>query len=352
MEENSVKGLLALLMGRVKLGEQDTKDFVEAMFGVIRDALVRDRLVKIKGLGTFKVVDIDPRESINVNTGERMLIEGHWKVSFTPDATMKELVNKPFSQFETVVLNEGVAFGDEDVQAKAEEPEETAPTIPEPTSESTEPAKAEVEPKASPVETYEAEGPSLELDEVPVTDETPEVSQSEENTGVVPSSHHAWKVAAIHLVGCLALMALSAWGGYLLGSNQQPTAKPAAKPAITTPTHVKPAAPKVAKADTVATADTLRRDTLAKPQQPKEETTTDYAKMDVRVRTGAYRIVGLNRTVKARAGEHVKNVSDRTLGPGMECYIEVFNGFKGNVALREGQEVRIPELKVKKRLKN
>ena len=77
-------------------------------FDIISSELKNGNQVKIKGLGTFKVQAVKPRESVNVNTGERVLIEGHDKISFTPDTVMKELVNKPFSQFETVVINDGV----------------------------------------------------------------------------------------------------------------------------------------------------------------------------------------------------------------------------------------------------
>ena len=97
-----------------KITVKDAEKFVSAMFDVMNEGLKTDKLVKVKGLGTFKVQAVKPRESVNVNTGERVLIEGHDKVSFTPDATMKELVNKPFAQFETVVLNDGVDFTDID----------------------------------------------------------------------------------------------------------------------------------------------------------------------------------------------------------------------------------------------
>lgn len=99
---------------RHKITVKDAEKFVSAMFDVMNEGLKTDKLVKVKGLGTFKVQAVKPRESVNVNTGERVLIEGHDKVSFTPDATMKELVNKPFAQFETVVLNDGVDFTDID----------------------------------------------------------------------------------------------------------------------------------------------------------------------------------------------------------------------------------------------
>ena len=97
-----------------KITVKEAEKFVSAIFDVVNEGLKTDKLVKVKGLGTFKVQAVKPRESVNVNTGERVLIEGHDKVSFTPDATMKELVNKPFAQFETVVLNDGVDFTDID----------------------------------------------------------------------------------------------------------------------------------------------------------------------------------------------------------------------------------------------
>ena len=112
MERVSILEIAAVLTAKSGLKKKDAERFANAIFEVVKDGLATDRLVKIKGLGTFKVIDIESRESVNVNTGERVVIEGHGKVTFTPDATMKVLVNKPFSQFETVVLNEGVEFDD------------------------------------------------------------------------------------------------------------------------------------------------------------------------------------------------------------------------------------------------
>lgn len=86
--------------------------FVSSFFSVIKEGLEADKQVKVRGLGTFKIIAVKPRESINVNTGERVLIEGHDKITFTPDSSMKELVNRPFSQFDTVELEDGVEFSD------------------------------------------------------------------------------------------------------------------------------------------------------------------------------------------------------------------------------------------------
>ena len=110
MEKMSAQELTGSLSEKFGLSKADAQDFVTNIFAIVREALVRDRIVKIKGLGTFKLIEVEARESINVNTGERVVIESHDKITFTPDSNMKELVNKPFSQFETVVLNEGVNF--------------------------------------------------------------------------------------------------------------------------------------------------------------------------------------------------------------------------------------------------
>ena len=112
MGKISLIELAAVLSKRYGVNKKDATGFVTQMFDIIQQSLEQDKLVKIKGLGTFKIIDVDDRESVNVNTGERVLIEGHPKITFVPDALMKELVNKPFSQFETVVLNDGVDFED------------------------------------------------------------------------------------------------------------------------------------------------------------------------------------------------------------------------------------------------
>lgn len=112
MNRISIYELARVLILKNGLDRQDAEHFVSSIFSIVRSALERDSVVKIKGLGTFKIIGVEARESVNVNTGERVVIESHGKVTFTPDATMKELVNKPFSHFETVVLNDGVEFDD------------------------------------------------------------------------------------------------------------------------------------------------------------------------------------------------------------------------------------------------
>ena len=108
MEKIYLDELAAELATKGNISQKQAKLFLKAFVETIQKGIADDGLVKVKGLGTFKLIDIDARESISVNTGERVMIEGHQKLSFIPDATMKELVNRPFSAFETVILNDGV----------------------------------------------------------------------------------------------------------------------------------------------------------------------------------------------------------------------------------------------------
>lgn len=121
MAKNSIGDLAAILARKQKIGKKEANDMVTAFFATITDGLRDDRQVKVRGLGTFKVTTVKARESVDVNTGNRVVIEGHDKVSFTPDTTMKDLVNKPFAQFTTVVVNDGVNFDSVDAASASEE---------------------------------------------------------------------------------------------------------------------------------------------------------------------------------------------------------------------------------------
>lgn len=111
-EKITLQDLVELLSEKSGMTKKNADAFFRAMFDLIEEALTNEKYVKVKGLGTFKLTEVDSRESMNVNTGERIEIQGHTKISFTPDTTMKELINKPFSHFETVVLNDGVELED------------------------------------------------------------------------------------------------------------------------------------------------------------------------------------------------------------------------------------------------
>ena len=129
--------LAAALARRGSLPRRYCEDFVRSFFEVIEDGLVHDNLVKIKGFGTFKVVDIDARESVNVSTGERFEIASHTKVSFTPDTSLRDAVNKPFLAFQTVVINDGTDVKKMEAieEPSVDEPVSTAPVAAEPVAE-------------------------------------------------------------------------------------------------------------------------------------------------------------------------------------------------------------------------
>ena len=112
-EKINMDNLAAVLASKWDITKKEAQQFLTDFVETAKEGVNADGQLKIKGLGTFKVIGVDARESVNVNTGERVLIESHQKLTFTPDALMKELVNKPFSHFETVVLNDGVDFPNE-----------------------------------------------------------------------------------------------------------------------------------------------------------------------------------------------------------------------------------------------
>ena len=123
-EKFCTQDLVDLLAGKHGMGKKDSDAFVKEFFVLVEEALKSDRYVKIKGFGTFKLIDVDSRESVNVNTGERFEIQGHAKISFTPDGALRDTINKPFSHFETVVLNEKTVLEDTLIEDSIEEPEE------------------------------------------------------------------------------------------------------------------------------------------------------------------------------------------------------------------------------------
>ncbi|EFS29316.1 HU family DNA-binding protein [Bacteroides sp. D2] len=120
-ERLTIQDLTDLLAAKHSMTKKDAEAFVKEFFLLIEQALENEKTVKIKGLGTFKLIDVDSRESVNVNTGERFQIKGHTKVSFSPDANLRDTINKPFAHFETVVLNENTILEDTPIEETEEE---------------------------------------------------------------------------------------------------------------------------------------------------------------------------------------------------------------------------------------
>ena len=369
MNKLTLNNIAKVLVEKNGLEPKEAMMFTTAMFDLIHDRLNEEGIVKVKGLGTFKMIRVEARESINVRTGERVLIDSHAKITFTPDAVMKELVNKPFSQFETVVLNDDVEFTDmkseetTDETNNSEQSESLVDVVseggtPEPAPEPAPEPVVEVAPEPAPVVAPE---PTREVPEptVPSADE-----ESEENTSAVQTcyeedeeeSHWHRNIGWAFLV--LVLMAASAVGGYLYGVGQIPSQTAMADTVsavkvnpVVTDTLVNDSL----KADSVAVkTEAKHEDKAASEEQPQEKTSQNlhdkYAEMDARVRTGAYKITGLDREVKVRAGDNLKRIARRELGSDdMVCYIEVFNKMNASAELKEGQTIKIPALKLKKK---
>ena len=374
------------------MSKRDAQQFLSAVVETIQEGVNNDKIVKIKGLGTFKVIDVEARESVNVNTGERVTIDSHQKLTFTPDSAMKDLVNKPFSQFETVVLNDGVDFDDVNTesveeQKDTEKPEETeilevseissvpekseAPESSEKSESSVIPVVSEVSEASVVTEISDApaspevsdEPEASEVPEVSSVSETPEISEAPELTEATEYKQSYWWLwLLIAIVACVCSFA----GGYILGRhmdrnsiyddeesksdttlavvvNCQDTLTISAQKNDT----LKAEEQEMSKQKT----DSVKSDVLTKKTDEETPEWKKYEDMDSRVRTGAYRIVGTDRVVKVKSGETLKRIANRILGEGMECYVEVYNNISSGQTLKEGQEIMIPKLELKKKRK-
>ena len=241
--------LINLLTQKNGLSRKKNVQFVNELVDIVNEALQTEKLVKISGLGTFKIIDTKDRESVNVQTGDRFVIEGRNKITFTPDAAMKELVNRPFSQFETVVLNDGVDFSDipeepATEEVTAEEPVVVEPVIEEPVVEEPiieEPIIEEPIVEEPVLEEPVAEEPTIEepineasnveepIAEESVDEEQPtegeinglldtDINETTEDTTMEEEKSNVWKWLAA-LVICTAV---GFAGGYYVGKKFAP----------------------------------------------------------------------------------------------------------------------------------
>ena len=432
----NIKDLARFLVEKHGIKLADAELFISLMTEIINEGVHRERQVKIKGLGTFKLTSVSSRESIDVNTGERIVIEGRDKLSFAPDNAMKELVNQPFSQFETVVVNDGVELEDE----YKEQVEETTPAdekkeiveekaveeIELPREESVEPIavvsemsaetmsvkedkqedkvqETMLETNVSEVEKIELAQETIEtasdnvakndeetLESSPEKEDEPMVEETDsrvndnedtENISTVNTPHKSSSMKPlvvgfvalfVVLIGTICFMFMK-----LCQQNEQiynfrmevqtlqlelfkkqfstmkgcsKVMKPVAVAEKSAPAEKKsvPVAEKPTPVTEKSTSDVERPTSVAeKSVSSKEEDAYEALnKSDARVRTGAYRIVGVKQVVKVKRGQTLSSISRLYLGPGMECYIEVMNK---NKELKEGDKVKIPELRRKHR---
>ena len=363
MGKLTIQEIAAILIQKNGLQKRDANQFASAMFALIQERLETDQLVKVKGLGTFKIIDVEARESVSVRTGERVTIDGHAKVTFIPDATMKELVNKPFSQFETVVLNDGVEF--DDIQEETPAASISAEPVEVAEPEAVEPVAVEpaVEPSIEPVEPSIEPEPAIEPEpEEPAVEPVVEPKSEARSGG-------RWIPGAL---GVLALMALSAYGGYYYGCRQSSALAvvpdtvtvhdtvsiapidtvesiPAAKnEPDSIPAKLEPAS-EAARVEPMVAPRKEESAAVQKKEAPAQDAVDKYAQKDARVRLGAYRIVGLSHEVKVQPGQTFYSICRGNLGPDMECYVEVFNDLPKNPTIKVGQVIKIPKLQLKKK---
>lgn len=430
----------------------DASDFVSAMFDVVKEELDgADSSVKIKGFGTFKVSAVGARASVDVNTGERIIIDGRNKISFTPEVLLRDRVNRPFVQFETVVLNDGVDFSEIDEESEEEldsviETEsqgvQLAPTAPiiqstdqpipaeqpqgvqlsstAPTNQSTDlstdqPAPAEqpqgvqlsptaptsqptgqptdqsANPQSSSVTASKAVNTEEHRDMARrlMTPKTETIEGSEESDDKTTVTAPEADDEGIVIGGCrqrsprimyvltiasfLILVSLGIGMYFLyqrieeknhvidrlesrLYAQQEAAERADAQPAVAVKGTIVPNdslraaelhAAEKAKNDSIAASKSAAE---AKASQssvaPSTATTPSDYNYDTRVRTGAYIIVGVAKTVTVQPGQTLASISKAYLGEGMECYVEVLNN---RHSVKAGEKLKIPQLKLKPR---
>ena len=391
----------------------DASDFVSAMFDVVKEELDgADSSVKIKGFGTFKVSAVGARASVDVNTGERIIIDGRNKISFTPEVLLRDRVNRPFVQFETVVLNDGVDFSEIDEESEEEldsvietEPQgvQLSPTAPTdqstdqpapaeqpqgvqlsptaPTSQSTDqPTDQSANPQSPSATASKAvnteehrdmarrlmtpKTETIEEDSEESDDKTTATAPEVDDEGIVIGGcrQRSPRIMYVLTIASFLILVSLGIGMYFLYQRieeknhvidrlesrlyAQQEAAEAVEPQST-----------VTVKDTVASKDSLHAAELLAAEKAKQHkkdsiaanptatTPSDY-NYDTRVRTGAYIIVGVAKTVTVQPGQTLSSISKAYLGEGMECYVEVLNN---RHSVKAGEKLKIPQLKLKPR---
>lgn len=461
MSKNSLNGLADKLAEKSGLSQIEAELFIRKMFDVCHQGLAADKIVKMRWLGTFKVTSVKERESVDVNTGERIVIEGRDKISFTPDNILKEIVNRPFAQFETVIVNDGVDFEsidkkyedsleDEEQEESLEKPkpiievvEPTETPLPDVVSEETTQAEAvsSSEPTTSGVIDFldVPENPSEDSSVVVIGEDStiePQTSVSQEvPTEEIPSSvsddiqadsreensnaeieaetdaeieaddeveirrrHFIIPKYVVIIASFTLLLLIGGLGWFAFNYGQMAAQRDhlelqlaqykTDKNVVAKPANVKSQEQllqekarqdslRMAKANdaikAAERADSLKSAAVDKEMSvknlktdeksaelkkksatdKKQDKAAEHAKVvsdkydsDPRVRTGAYRIVGVDQVVTVGEHQTMATLSKRYLGPGMECYIEALNGTS---IIKSGQKIKIPKLELKKK---
>lgn len=396
------------LTDKFPLSDVDSDNFVSTLFTIIRERLESDRLVKVKGLGTFKLTEMNARDSVDINTGERIRIEGRYKLSFTPENAVRDRINSPFASFESVDLDdENIDFAsiDEKYYAKesinpiianaveVESVEEKLLVVPVHLSFT---EKTDTDNKKSTDEITEK--PIIEQNDkgADIRNNTVVVEQSviHENTEsciaeqtsqpegdkilepeTVPHNTHCEVLIkddidyskkilmTLRWILALVIVVLACVGAYFIYDIGRDNGTKAYYKHNSSVESRKEKIPNNNPVDVEKTYIVSVSDkSVEKPQQKAEVNSdkktvdensaatnpNDIYNKDARVRTGAYNIIGLDQMVTVRAGQTLKGISKAYFGEGMECYIEAYNGV---TSVKEGDTLRIPKLQLKKKSK-
>ena len=366
----------------------DASDFVSAMFDVVKEELDgADSSVKIKGFGTFKVSAVGARASVDVNTGERIIIDGRNKISFTPEVLLRDRVNRPFVQFETVVLNDGVDFSEIDEESEDEldsvtetEPQEVQLSPTAPTSQSTDHySSSETASKAVNTEEHRdmarrlmtPKTETVEEDSEESDDKTTATAPEADDEGIVIGGCRQRSPRIMYVLTIASFIILVSLGIGMYFLYQRIEEKNHVIDRLESRLYAQQEAaeradaqPAVAVKDTIVSNDSLRaaekakKDSIAASKSaveakasqssvaPSTATTPSDYNYDTRVRTGAYIIVGVAKTVTVQPGQTLASISKAYLGEGMECYVEVLNN---RHSVKAGEKLKIPQLKLKPR---
>lgn len=366
----------------------DASDFVSAMFDVVKEELDgADSSVKIKGFGTFKVSAVGARASVDVNTGERIIIDGRNKISFTPEVLLRDRVNRPFVQFETVVLNDGVDFSEIEEESEEEldsvsetEPQgvQLSPTAP--TSQPTDHySSSETASKAVNTEEHRdmarrlmtPKTETIEEDSEESDDKTTATAPEADDEGIVIGGCRQRSPRIMYVLTIASFIILVSLGIGMYFLYQRIEEKNHVIDRLESRLYAQQEAaeradaqPAVAVKDTIVSNDSLRaaenakKDSIAASKSaveakasqssaaPSTATTPSDYNYDTRVRTGAYIIVGVAKTVTVQPGQTLASISKAYLGEGMECYVEVLNN---RHSVKAGEKLKIPQLKLKPR---
>ena len=378
-----LQDLAQSLAAKRKIQKKDAEAFLKAFFETISNGILDDKIVKIKGLGTFKMIEVQDRESVNVNTGERIVIPGHSKISFTPDAELKDEVNKPFALFQTVVINDGTSI--EDMEKVDVPPVDNSQVIEDSQNNKTEESVAVQEPVVSdnqpiasvveePVIPTEPETPVVpEESVVPVTPVATPTSEAPtepkiENVSSLTSQptvsckHSWWYISPAMTALLFAFFWIVLLVGYFVGSNnwvylEKIFNKPTQETVVQIDTVL---VEKLVEPDSVyiqGLEDSLRnvisQETKVKKELPKtlvqQPAKTEAKPVAVTKKSPvAFEIVGYKGTRTIQWGDYLlKIVRQEYRTEDALKYVISYNNFTNPDNLPVGTEIKLPKLKEK-----